>query len=564
MKHSVAWMTAVAFVAVSQPALRAADQDTEHVTVLPPFLVEEHEVKDWMNHPIWSYAQSGDLEILSACADDETQLFVQGLREQQAELSQFIPDEFLLHTTVPTTIILLPKSLKQTIDEELSRELEKLPAAASAGGRFQPMDDLRLTDPDSSYLFVILDDAAWKMTKRGSEFIFSPTYLRFLIESRAPTLPEWFSTGFTRFYTSLLYPWDRNGFEPDPWLSRDAASMLHHDATAPRPFLPMMELLIQRAPAGKSEEYQRVWEAQAELFVRWALSGRLTDGKERLWRFAAAAASQPVTEKLFQSCFGMDFDDARDALSDYLPRAVWEPLKGPMAPRADPPPIDLRGATPEEVRRIKGEWGRRVLRVVNQYNPVALPLYVEQASRLLQGSYDAGDRDPRLLASLALFRIDTNDKEGARALLEASPAAAESRPLAELELASMRLSDAVHGPAEKHGMISEAQASGVMDCVTASLRQQPPIEGAYVIAAGVSKHLARDPTAEELARLNEGARLFPQNTKLLIEAAAWDLRTGAVSEARRLIETGLWNATDSAERKKLEELESVGPLGTGW
>src|SRR5450631_2829911 len=209
MRPGAIWLSVAALAAVVTTPLGAAGGGGDHVVVLPPFLVEEQEVTPWLNRPVWSHGEEGGIEVLSACADDETQLFIEGLRTQRIELSQIIPDEFLLQTTLPTTLILFPQSLKGTMDEELTREWDRMPAASAAHDRFRPLDDLRLTDPDSSYLFVILDDAKWKVTKRGSEFIFSPSYLRFLIESRTPALPGWFSVGVTHFYESILLPWDR-------------------------------------------------------------------------------------------------------------------------------------------------------------------------------------------------------------------------------------------------------------------------------------------------------------------------------------------------------------------
>ncbi len=139
MKPALAWMAALALAAASQPALRAEDPDTGKVTVLPPFLVEEQEAKDWMNHPIWSYAKSGGLEILSACSYDETLLFVQGVREQQAVLSQFIPDEFLLRTTLPYDDHPAPKVAQADDRRRAFARTRKAPGCGSRG-RAVPAD----------------------------------------------------------------------------------------------------------------------------------------------------------------------------------------------------------------------------------------------------------------------------------------------------------------------------------------------------------------------------------------------------------------------------------------
>ena len=462
------------------------------------------------------------------------------------------------------------------------RELYDIPAQSAGRSRFEPMNDLRLSDPDSTYIFVILKDWQWRTNRsqgrRGPPVVCSPAYLRFLIESRAPALPEWFRVGASDLYRSSLFPGlqpgpllpaiartltkssaesEIDGFEPDPWLSEDAARVLRSDAGAPRPLLPMRELFIPMNPVGKTEKYRRVWEAQSELFVRWAYSEDVEGGRERLRRFVAAAATQPVTEDLFRSCFGMNYADARDALSDYLSRAVREPLKVPLAPYSAPPLFQLRDADPKEIHRIKGEWARRTLRVIKENYPHALPLYVDKTRKLLQRAQDRGERDPQLLASLALFRFDTGDPSGGRGILEEHPEAVTARPMAGLVLAQFQLLEALQKPAGPNGSLSEEQAAKILGEVSATLKQAPPIEGAYLLAARVLQHLGRDPAVQERECVNEGARLFPRNAQLAVACASWDLRAGDIAGARTLIELALWESTDSVAREKLSVLDSL-------
>jgi hypothetical protein len=454
------------------------------------------------------------------------------------------------------------------LDKEMAQELEELSTASNDRSRFEPMNDLRLSDPDSTYIFVILRDWQWRtnqrMGNRGPPTVCSPAYLHFLIDSRAPPLPEWYSVGVSALYKSSLspelLPIANNGtedFEPDRWLSEDTARVLRSYGGAPRPLLPMRELLVPTIPAGKSEEYRHVWEAQSELFVRWAYSENVAEGRGRLRRFVAAAATQPITQDLFQSCFGMNFADARDALSDYLAPAVQKPLKVPWAPTAAPQPVEVREANPEEIHRIKGEWARRTLRIIKENYPQALPLYVEKTRRLLQRSYDHGERAPQLLASLGLFRIDTGDTTGGRGILDEHPEAVAARPMAGLARAQLQVLDALQKPAGPNGMLSEDQAARILGSVWATLQPTPPIEGAYMLAARVLKHLGRDPTDLERARLNEGARLFPRNPQLAIDCASWDLRAGDVFGAHTLIELALWESSDPSAREKLSILEDL-------
>lgn len=522
----------VGLAAGSSSILRSEDLPADHVVRLPPFLVE---VESLEKGPRWLYGGVPGLEILSAGEEDETQAFIQDLRRQRIYLGRFIPDEFLCQTALPTTLILFPRSLAVNSDEEMIRELGEVSAGSAESSRFEPMSDLRLSDPDSTYIFVVLKDWQWRSNqlqgRRGPQIVCSPAYLRFLLESRVPALPAWFSVGVSKLYGSSLFSGLMSGprlptilravaksppkdeideFEPDPWLSEEAAKVLRADGRAPRPLLPMRELFGPLNPVDRSEEYRRVWEAQSELFVRWAFSGNVSGGRDRLRRFAAAAATQPITQEFFRACFALSYADARDALSDYLSQAVKEPLKVSYAPIAMPQPIELREAKPEEIHRINGEWARRSLRVIRENYPKALPLYIEKTRRSLQHAYDRGERDPQLLASLGLFRIDSGDATGGREILEKHLEAAGARPLAGLALAQFHLQDALQKPAGLNGNLSEEQAAQILGEVSATLKQTPPIENAYLLAARVLQHLGREPTDRERRASAKGRVSFPE------------------------------------------------------
>ena len=128
------------------------------------------------------------------------------------------------------TLILFPKSRKQTLDETMQHEFDRMPKAP-AGQRFTPLNDLRLSDPDSTYIFVVLDDWDWQTYKwkrdqgkmQASPFVRSPVYVQLLLGSRAPALPDWYIVGTTRLYETMVF-----------------------ESTAPRPFSPGAD--IERAP----------------------------------------------------------------------------------------------------------------------------------------------------------------------------------------------------------------------------------------------------------------------------------------------------------------------------
>ncbi len=254
----------------------------------------------------------------------------------------------------------------------------------------------------------------------------------------------------------------------------------------------------------------------------------------------------------------MRYSDARDSLSDFLPIAV---SKGQQFDFATMPSYskaaNAREATPQEIHRIKGEWARRTLRVVQSNYPGALPLYVAKAQRALQGTYDRGERDPLLLASFALFRLDIGDEKGGRQILEENPAARVARPLAALELAQLRMNEALEKPAGTSGALSEDQAQDILKALSEAIGKQPPIEAAYLLAARVFAHLGREPTVAERAHLNEGARLFPRDSQMVIECVSWDLRAHDFASARGLIELGECETADTSAQGKFRLLEGL-------
>ncbi len=400
----------------------------------------------------------------------------------------------------------------------------------------------------------------------------SPSYVRFLLQAHAPALPDWYVSGCVRLYESMAFKaaggppapsLEPRAFEPggvgfgaDPWLSDADASALARRPDGARPLVPMGELFAARYPVLKSEEYRRVWEAQAELFVRWALSGQVDGGPERLQRFVEGAAAQRSTEQFFYTCFGIDYADGLDALSDYLPHAVGRPVFVPAGAGRTIQTPDLRGASEAEVRRVKSEWSRRVLGAIKEDNPGAFPLFEGKIRNSIESAFSRGERDPDFLASLALFRIQYGIPGDGTRLLEQYPDAAAARPVAALELAQQHLLDALAHPAGPKGALSEEQASGIFREISQALRPGP-IESAYRLAAKVCEHLGRDPSATERGILTEGARLFPRNSKLVVQAAAWELRAGRAADAVRLIEFGLWEGSDPAGREKLVVLDNL-------
>jgi hypothetical protein len=563
-------------LAVFLPAMRAAGapSGSDAPILMPPFLVEEQRA-DGIE---WVYGGGTDIRVLSGCGTDETAGFVQQLIAQRDELRAFIPDAFLLRESLPITLILFPRSHKQAMDQAQEQEFREGEAAPNR--QFTPMNDLRLSDPDSSFIFIVFDDVVaktdvWVRDGRIHSINYptpvrSPAYVRFLLQERAPSLPDWYVEGCVRLYASMHFRTAAdsssagsesltiNGasFEPDPWLSQTDASALSRHPDGARPLIPMRELFVARYPSSKPDEYRRVWEAQAELFVRWALSGRLDGGPERLRRFVEGASTQRTTEEFFFSCFGIDYADALDALSDYLPHAVEKLMFVASDTAPLKPALEIRIASAAEVRSVKSEWSRRVLGAIKKDNPGAFPLFSGKVGGAAEGAFEMGERDPDFLASLALFRIQYGNRAEGIGLLEQFPGAAASRPVARLELVQQHLLEALAKPAGAKGALGEEQSAALLREVSLSLRAGP-LDSAYRLTAKVCAHLGRDPTPSEIKVLADGAHLYPRDSELVLQAAAWELRAGETMAATKLIEFGLWESVDAADRGKLVVLDNL-------
>jgi hypothetical protein len=566
MSRGGRWIASLALASGIGASMGGAEigSEPEPVPVLPPFIVTEKGPEK----PDWIHYKDEDREVLSACSVDTTERFISVLRTRRDQLSVLIPDGLLFQPALPTTLILFPRALKASMERTVLKMLGTSDGGRVPTGRIHSISDLRLVDADSIYLFVFLDDTVptfddAMLTGRFSvgapiedgvlDFVYSTGFLRFLLDGRAPVLPDWFRIGFLSLYRSIDFSADRLEFRPDPWVSQEDADALQSEAHAPRTLLPMAELFAANRPAGKSVDYQRIWSAQAELFVRWAFSGHVLGGRQRLWRFAAASAAQPTTETLFQSFFGMNFSDARDALSDFLPEAVTRQVEGPAWKASSLAPVKTREALPGEIRRIRGEWARRARGALAV--PGAEHLYTEEARRLLEGAFAEGDRDPSLLASLALFRSETGAAAEGLRILKDSPEACAARPLASLELARLRLEDALRLPGGPRGALSADQAAGVLDPLSRALAPGSPIEAAYLLAARTIEHLGRVPSVPERHILDRGARLYPRDSEFVIRCASLILQGGDFDSAREVVELGLWECTDAAERTKLLQLE---------
>lgn len=567
------FVVALGWTAGARAADPAAPAGGDVVT-LPPLIVE------WKNAPLrWRYLELPGFELLTVCGDETAADFARRNRRLGELLHALVPGQFLFRSAVPEIHVLFNEETGRARSQEVIAEMVKAQGAkVESDGKVrlhqpdaplelelpgilrgmplrprQPrqiffLPNLRLGDPDSLAVFSIAPDNTSSLT-----FGYAEDRVRFLLEARTPALPEWYVAGVLGLFRRAEFGQNEVVLQPLIWRSAAESRALAYDRQRPRVLLPVADLLAGRRPAPGTTltETDEIWAAQCALFVRWALAEEKGSRREALEKFVARLDCEAPTEALFQECFGLDFSDVRDRLSDYLPEAVDHRAKLPVPASPRAPKIVPRPATAAEIARIRGNWERREIAYVRAQHPYLVDNYIAQARATLHRAYDTGERDPGLLAEMALTELEAGDPEAARRLLEAAGVDGLVRPLALFELARLRY-EAV--PADQAVLTSE-QAAAVQRPLRAALKLEPPLRGAYVLLAALATRSATAPDAAELALLAQGARLFPQESNYVLRAIYFNHTGGRTEVARELAELGGRWADDAATRQRFERVQ---------
>ncbi len=521
------WMLGIVALGVFPPANAAESSVASAPAVLlPPMLVEESK-----SSAPWFYVNVGGTEFLSRCSENTTEEFVYAWLARMQLMRVLVPEEFLAHTDIPAVCVLYAQDLDQRLSAEIQHELE---AAAKGkgdspdGARVNLAPNMRLGDRDMHATIVYIDEA----TFQGAQLGISSSHVRYLLQGRVPDLPAWLVEGVERVWRGAEFTVDPITLRPLLWHSQDESEELASDAMRPRALLPASELFasdLARAKENQNPRRLQTRAAEQELFVRWALaSGEATHAA--LWRFAARAAEGPVTEESFEACFGFDFAELRDRLSDYLPSAVANSKRIDPGTLPDLPRFKVARATPNEIARVRGEWERLAIWHVQRRLPQAREPYIAQARRTLRRAYHAGDHDPRLLAIMGLCEIDAGNPAGAREFLEPALEGGVVRPSAYYEVARLRFAELRNGAPETK-RFSAAELAPVIQPLQRALTQAPPLAEVFVLLAETWARCDESPGAVDFAELGTGARLFARRPSVAWPIAQAFARHGKKAEA---------------------------------
>lgn len=549
------------------PSVAAAESAAAAGTpiALPPMMVEES-----TSSVPWLYVQAGDTEFLSRCSAGTTRQLVEAWLTGMQLVRVLVPEEFLGRMDVPSVFVLYGQDGPQTVSAEIQRELQvrddrRRPGDFGSGARVDIALSMRLTDRDMHASIAYIDEAQF------GEAILSvaPGHVRYLLEARVPKLPAWLVEGIERTYRGADVVQEPITLGPLTWGNRSESAALAADPARPRALLPAGELFaIDPVRAAEYRHPRRVETraAQQELFFRWAMvTGGAT--REAFWKFAARAAEAPVTEEMFEACFGFGFSELRDRLSDYLPKTVA------ARPRIRPgrlpplPDFEVERATPNQVARVRGEWERLAIGYVQRRLPEVREPYLAQARRTLRRAYDAGDRDPRLLATLGLCEIDAGEAESARRYLEPAVARGVRRPRAYVELARLRFAELQRGVPETK-RFSFTELAPVITPLRQSLQQAPPLAEAAQLLGEAWARGEVSPNAEESRELEMNARRFTPQPKVTYALALALARHGKTAAAATVIDASAPYPVDDDTRDAITRLRgeltaTLGPAATG-
>ena len=300
-------------------------------------------------------------------------------------------------------------------------------------------------------------------------------------------------------------------------------------------------LIAGRTALGKFQ--QGDWQKQATAFVHLCLYGEKGNYRKAFLKFSARRPDLPPTEEFFKECFGLDYRAMALKLRRYTEdtryiSTVYKPTtkQGLLSPRE---PVVVRRATDAEIGRIKGE----TFRLAGQD---------EEARREFVVAYLRGEREPQLLASLGLMARQRHDDPRARTYLEAfaSTAATVPRPRAYLELS--RLRSASHVSALRP--LNAGQTDRVLAPLLAAQRLPQQLSDIYLEMAAVWARSATAPTRENLATLERGIGVFPQNGAIILRTAELLVKHGYRADAAPLIQRTLDATRDPELKAKLQRL----------
>ncbi len=576
----------------AKPAPKAPEIPENEIVHLPQYTVTD--VRILPPPESWLYAELPGFEVLSNASKRSTLRFLRDFQQLQAAMSVVWPALINAKPNVPTLLVFCSagNSFRQFIPDDPDPDIFLTPTSLFVEDKERGaiVIDFMMQDmlgPDGTYM---VNDPYEQFYRQ---------YTRFLMRraNKNKPFPAWLEEGLSRMFATLDFskkyiefarvdngfgrgggtisppgfpPFDTpygfpgNGPFDDP---------LWHDNLHSNPLSPMDASRNgfgypnggYARPAsrfgyimpfgdmfgGDRKKISRGnWSGQCYAFVHMCLYGRGKKYQKGFLDFVKRAIAGPVTEDDFKQCFGRTYRQMAIELRGYVDFTDHQyvlfkaPRGSPGLP--DPKPVEMREATQAEIGRIKGETLR-------------LSGHPKESREALIIPYLRHDRDPGLLASLGLLESLEGRPERAVKFLEVAAKMGVVRPRAYVELAQLRLDDALAFPARPGGKLSAAQVDSVLRPLFTARSQPPPMEEVYSTIGYTWLHSAIPPSPGNLEVLLEGAMRFPRNTRIVMQAAELYARHGSAETAAALVKLGIRIARDSDEKRRFEALRATLP-----
>jgi hypothetical protein len=561
-------------------AFAAEDVAKDAPISLPVFTVTDS--RELPPPEAWRHVKIPNFEILSNASDRETQRLLRSFQQFNEAIGVVWP-ALIGRSPTPTTLILCGRGGK----------FDAFVPVKADGGPSVGLASLFLRNAERSTIIVDLQtrelglaglEGAGGVENNGFIEVDSykqlyREYVHSLLSREQPRMAAWLEEGLAQLLMSMKFSPTLIEFAKleDPnavSISQANAATLNSaaagddagavplaaaaedrdfNAALARSYLmPLQEMFavthdspVARNPIGSK------WAKQATAFVHMCLYQTGKRHQKGFVTFITRSAREPVTEALFQECFGKSYRDMLIELRGYLDftnytSLGWSAKKGEGFP--DPAPLALRDATESEVGRIKGE-------------ALLLAEKPEAARAALIAPYTRGERDPQLLAALGLYERAAGRDDRAAKFLEAATAAKVVRPLAYLELARVRFAAAKAQPGGADGKLSPTQTNAIVGPLLVARTQPPSTSELYELVAESYVRSEAAPKAETLAVLVEGVQLYPRRLGLVYQTAVLCLYGGEVNNAALLIEHGLRYAPTGAPQARFAALRESLPPG---
>ncbi len=297
-------------------------------------------------------------------------------------------------------------------------------------------------------------------------------------------------------------------------------------------------------PEAKFPIAYSLWAKQAYAFVHMCNFG----SKRNKWRprfnqFVSRLSEEPLSEKLFEECFGMNYKKMQNKLTWYarMPTSRHRHIKLAQGSELTFKDVEFREATQAEIARIKGDAQQMA-----GHHTKALNTFRE--------AYDRGERDPELLAALGVAENHAGREDRARLFLEHAAKHNTHRPSAWNTLAQLRLDKTLSQATKDEKKLSASQMNTVLAPLLKALTLEVVLPETYHLIADAWENSSVQPTEIYAKILGQGALRFPNDDRLVYRASNLFAQVGAIQNAVELAQMGLRLSNDERKRKSFSRL----------